>query len=190
MKLAIAIPFSKRPPERYADELRECFQGAKVIASQPADSTAVRGPDKLIFHLNVTTTNAQRIADYANGIFRPLLLEAQNHGDAVLFMHENILPDAAMVERMMSMIERVPCVQFVSAKPRVWNGGTPEMPHAVVDYTSRFVLWRASEIGRWVTPFAVDPRGRAVMDEVMDRIEAAKDGSSFIWRDDMDVIER
>lgn len=188
MNLVIAIPFSKRPPAGYCDPLRAMLPGVKIIASQPLESTGVRGPDKLIFHMNVTSEDAQRVADYGNNIFRPLLLEAKTMADAVLYIHENVQVNPDHATRLVTMLERMSTLQFASAAPRVWESGLPDIPN-IIDYADRFLVWRSATVERWLAPFDVDPQGRATMDEINDRITAAADGSNFVWCDDMKVIE-
>lgn len=190
MNLAIAIPFSKRPPKGYASVLRASFPGAQIIATQPADSTGVRGPDKLLYHLNVTSTNAVRIADYANGIFRPLILEAKNRAELVLHAHENVEIDPKQVAKMVSIMERIPSLRFISGAPRRWEGGTPEAPHVVVDNTDRLILFRSAGLDQLVEPFPVDPEGRTQIDQIMDRIlEAGETEAAWKWMDDIIPVE-
>lgn len=191
MTIVFAVAYRARAPKGFADKLRALVPGSLVCASQSATNTAVKGADKTIFHLNTSLTGAERTVYYGNNILIPLMQAAQPMGDVVFQLHDTVIPEAAKVQELILLLERVPSLNFASAQPvmGVDVGGQ----HIVLDWSGRFVAWRSSTLLQWMATFAIEdfPNAQSTMQVVMKRIRAAgaAEEVGWTWRMDMTVEE-
>jgi hypothetical protein len=190
-QIVIAVPYRKRPPRGYGDTLRALSLGAKIVSSQPVNSTAVKGPDHRVFHIptNLPPSPARNLY-YGNNIMRPLLDEAQKHGDYVVYLHDDVRPTTEQIATLIQTLDRMPDLIFASAAPRMMF--MPDVGMVPSDWPDRCVIWRVSMMAEYLGPFTTEEgaNGEATMRMVMNRILAAgHTETSWAWHYEM-ILEQ
>lgn len=189
MSTVVAIAYRKRPPKGYGDTLRALVPGAHILSSQPANSTAVRGPDTRIFHLPTTSLppGPARNRFYSNEIWLPMMREAITHGDIVLTLHDDVIVTKEQVANLINLVERIPQLVFASAAPRTIP--MPDGTRIPSDWTDRCVAWRSTAVSPLLQIFTEAEMGEKAesnMQAIMARILAAGGTeASWIWMNEI-----